>query len=684
MNSNNLLTRCISCKQELPPDSQVCGFGGAKLADRDEQELCPGCGNATVAGERFCGYCGVAISQQPNKELSLVQAEPSNEIEPPHFGYEQSEPDKQKTKLILIASACFLLLIVGLFLFARHSKSPQPNLSLDASGNPSQSNLPSSRILTKNPEFMKFLHPPTDDNLLEQSAAYRAKKNEIDSKLRSIQDPDLRKRLADEEWAKVNVDEYKRQATIAQLNNISSGLRTFLEVHRNDWFEIGHPSFSGTNSLGVTSVEASPITLSDGAEISIDVGTMDDIYSKFRGVASAQIEQQGRNWVDEQSCQTRLRNACKNLGGSESECADPAKLNEIVQTLGGSGILGDCNDNASIEEGTRLAETRMRSDRIVLIGQGDLLSHRIEKLLVVDYDTETVLHEFAPNALKADYSWKYPDEKNKGQFSSSSYRAGTDSLQGQEFGVVPIRSNERIPEKEISYNNPSESQPVPIEITLQGDSNGDFELDNGCSSEPLYPNGNCTVKVTFRPKSLGLHTATLSESDGSNSQISVLRGFGAWPWDIYRGEASSSTIPTDTAQPAASTAIDSEIRDVVVGWTAAYRARDAAKVAGYYSLEVEQYFRKKNVSRSQVQMYFESGFGKIENIRQYEISDIKTDVLHGANRATATYNKQWEVSQTDGKTFSGEEVERLTFARTDEGWKIVREDELNIIRATRQ
>jgi ketosteroid isomerase-like protein len=132
------------------------------------------------------------------------------------------------------------------------------------------------------------------------------------------------------------------------------------------------------------------------------------------------------------------------------------------------------------------------------------------------------------------------------------------------------------------------------------------------------------------------------------------------------------------------TASDSDIRDAVVGWSEAFRARDAAKLAGYYAPEVEQYFRKQNIPRPQIQQYAESSFGRVDSIRRFEITDVNTNVFNSSSRATATFNKQWETSQTDGKTFSGEEIERLTFAMTDEGWKIVREEELDIIRATKQ
>ncbi len=53
-------------------------------------------------------------------------------------------------------------------------------------------------------------------------------------------------------------------------------------------------------------------------------------------------------------------------------------------------------------------------------------------------------------------------------------------------------------------------------------------------------------------------------------------------------------------------------------------------------------------------------------------------------RAAAAFQKAWETTQVDGKTFSREEIEKLTFTSSPEGWKIVREEELNIIRASRR
>ncbi len=47
-----------------------------------------------------------------------------------------------------------------------------------------------------------------------------------------------------------------------------------------------------------------------------------------------------------------------------------------------------------------------RANRLVVVGQGDLPSHRLDKLMLVDYDTEAVLLELPPDALAGKIYWK--------------------------------------------------------------------------------------------------------------------------------------------------------------------------------------------------------------------------------------------------------------------------------------
>lgn len=155
----------------------------------------------------------------------------------------------------------------------------------------------------------------------------------------------------------------------------------------------------------------------------------------------------------------------------------------------------------------------------------------------------------------------------------------------------------------------------------------------------------------------------------------------------------SKAVPTnDTNEMGESTSTGS-VQQAVSVWVDAFRSKNPTALAASYAPIVEKYFRKEHVSREQVQGYFESAFPRIVNIRAYEVDDIKVDMLPTENagdggtntgRAAATFHKTWETTQTDGKTFSGEEIEKLTFASLPEGWKIVREEELNIIRVSRR
>jgi ketosteroid isomerase-like protein len=154
---------------------------------------------------------------------------------------------------------------------------------------------------------------------------------------------------------------------------------------------------------------------------------------------------------------------------------------------------------------------------------------------------------------------------------------------------------------------------------------------------------------------------------------------------------SQSPSPNDLPQTMTSATSRSDdeasVQDAVEGWANAFRGRDADRFAAYYAPEVEQFFRKKNVSQSQILDTYQASFGKMDSLYTYEISDLRVEFPDGTespSRATATYNKKWDTSQTDGKRFSGEEVERLTFEKTEEGWKIVREDELRVLRTSRQ
>jgi hypothetical protein len=122
------------------------------------------------------------------------------------------------------------------------------------------------------------------------------------------------------------------------------------------------------------------------------------------------------------------------------------------------------------------------------------------------------------------------------------------------------------------------------------------------------------------------------------------------------------------------------INDAVNKWVDAFRSKDANRLAASYAPVTEMYFLQKNWTREQILGTMASTFARTRGIRKYEVNDVRIEMLP-TGRAAATFHKTWETLQRDGKIFSGEEMEKLTFSSSPEGWKIVRDEELHIIRA---
>jgi ketosteroid isomerase-like protein len=154
--------------------------------------------------------------------------------------------------------------------------------------------------------------------------------------------------------------------------------------------------------------------------------------------------------------------------------------------------------------------------------------------------------------------------------------------------------------------------------------------------------------------------------------------------------------------PADSTSIDAtgmtseaqeSVKSAVLVWVESFRAKDAAKNAACYAPLVDRYFRRNNVSREQVQQYKQTAFEQMLDIRKFDVSNVRIEVVPSFQRAensvhydrvSAVFQKEWDDTESTGMTFSGREIEKLTFTSSSEGWKIVREEEVEIIEVHRE
>jgi hypothetical protein len=268
-----------------------------------------------------------------------------------------------------VAILLFPVLVIGC---KEHPASTPINDQRIQSVQVSTATAPAAKIITKDPLYMAALRKPDGDELLKEfSDDYNSKVQEIETKVASISDPDLRNRIRSAQWSDVDKDKFQEQANMKFLQ---TRLAVFQKL-RDDWFEIGHVEYPSTNVLQIESVDASLLILEGGGTIAIDVVSMDQIYSRFRVAAHDGIEAEAlhdRSGWDEQ------------------------------------GNFGVNTDPEAVANSEKQAEVTVRDKRLVLVGQGDLVAHRIDKLMLVDYDTETILAEFPAASLHAvNLVWRF-------------------------------------------------------------------------------------------------------------------------------------------------------------------------------------------------------------------------------------------------------------------------------------
>jgi len=229
------------------------------------------------------------------------------------------------------------------------------------------------RFVTKDPEYLKLLNPPQGTAFLQTySKSYRDKAAEIEARVDRINDENLQNQARNEEWIaahRIDGDQFLYEAEMA----LREAKISFSQRHRDGWFEIGRVAYDENNS--VLAVIPNPATPIDAAlRVPIKIATLNEIYANFHEIAAPEIDRKAHEYVT------------KSAAGST--CSKNPDL---------------CFDFAK-----RDIEQNLRSERIVVAAQGDLETSKIDRLLLVDFDTETVLLDLDPHIQAlSNASWRF-------------------------------------------------------------------------------------------------------------------------------------------------------------------------------------------------------------------------------------------------------------------------------------
>lgn len=280
-----------------------------------------------------------------------------------------------------------------------------------------------------------------------------------------------------------------------------------------------------------------------------------------------------------------------------------------------------------------------------------------------------------------------PDEELETKVSSKEVAAKAANADDAEKGIAAETTRAAAPQTESDF--PLLSEHSKAAVGLQSDSTQTVsnETYDRTSSSSLLPYAIAAALViivglgvfmlAFRRNGVqennraassenrdqtGPATANQTESNKSGNQP-ALSDAGVSP----------SPLNSSTAQHDARTELQS-LRDQ---WVNATVTRDIDKLISFYPPVMDAFYLKRNVPLSAVRSEKER---MIEQARSIELQTSQPEITLGADgrSATMTFRKRWNFKGAQNS--SGEVLQELRWVKTNAGWKIISERDIDVIR----
>jgi TonB family protein len=269
---------------------------------------------------------------------------------------------------------------------------------------PAVSSAPLQKIVTKDPEYLKLMNPPKENAFLHlYSKSYRDELAETEAKVADITDGTLRNQALNDEWVKVLKNDGDKFIYESEVGFRDAKI-SFSQKHRDGWYEAGRIYYDRANSMLVVSTN-STTPIDANLRFPMKVATLNEIYEKFHQLAAEDIDRKAHEYVAK--------------SGPGSNCAR--------------------NPDWCLPLAKDDIEEKQRTERIVVVAQGDPEAGRIDHFLLVDYDTETILMNLDdPASTVTSGAWRFS------------------------VGPVPVMPKPAPTEAEAK---PAASEPVPVTVT---------------------------------------------------------------------------------------------------------------------------------------------------------------------------------------------------------------------------
>jgi hypothetical protein len=142
--------------------------------------------------------------------------------------------------------------------------------------------------------------------------------------------------------------------------------------------------------------------------------------------------------------------------------------------------------------------------------------------------------------------------------------------------------------------------------------------------------------------------------------------------------AQSPTVNSDSTRTSSEPGdARTELRSLRDGWIAATNARDIERQLSFYAPTLEAFYLQRGVSRQSVRAEKTRLLAQADVIA-VQAGEPETSISADGRTATMRFRKSWDFK--GAQPSSGEVIQELRWAKTDAGWKITSERDIQVIR----
>ncbi|HEY0171223.1 MAG TPA: protein kinase [Pyrinomonadaceae bacterium] len=120
------------------------------------------------------------------------------------------------------------------------------------------------------------------------------------------------------------------------------------------------------------------------------------------------------------------------------------------------------------------------------------------------------------------------------------------------------------------------------------------------------------------------------------------------------------------------------LQSALSGWVTATNARDVNRQLSYYAPRLEVFYLSRNVPRETVLAEKRNTFGQADRV-SISVDDVAVEIGREGSTAVMRFRKQYMI-EAGGRRRDGEVLQELHWAKTNSGWKITSERDLQVFR----